>query len=99
MIIDTKEQAEIGKNLSGQYLKKAGLEYSEIKIKILKTYQGFDFLGYTFKTINCSWHHATITQLRVRKIIMGCSDHLGTIYIYHPTKKAAKEHKIKSRHT
>lgn len=67
VITETHEKAEEAKNLIGKFIKTVGLEFSEEKTKIVKSTDGFDFLGFKFKTIKCSYHHATSPSLKQRR--------------------------------
>jgi hypothetical protein len=64
----------------------------------VKTTEGFEFLGFSFKTYSCSWHHSTLPRshykARLSKTDPNCVRR-GTTYYSRPSKNAVIRQKTK----
>jgi len=78
VLTETKTEAETAKDKLSIFLKEVGLEFSEEKTRILKSTEGFDFLGFTFKTLDCSFHHAITPRLKRRRELLPLLRSKGT---------------------
>lgn len=71
---DSKETAEIIKEMLTDFLKERGLELSEEKTKITHIIEGFQFLGWTFKK-----HHGILLVKPSKESIKRQNDKIGRV--------------------
>ena len=98
VIAETLKDVIEAKKLISEFLAKIGLELSEDKTKVIKSDEGFNFLGFTFQTLSCSYHHATTPSLKRRRINLPILREnklpfRGYTYKTEPSKKAINDHK------